>query len=48
MTKSRIGGGTTRPRYTAIFLIGAVIGSFLRLGVWLLPEGLVDVIKRQL
>jgi hypothetical protein len=45
MTGDRIGGEESSPEYAALFVAGALVGTALRAGMWLLPEGLVDRVK---
>lgn len=40
-----IGGGRSTPKYAFWFAIGAVFGTTLRVGMWLLPARLVEFVK---
>jgi len=46
--EDRIGGGESSPKYAALFVTGAVVGTAVRTAMWLLPDGLVDRVKRLL
>lgn len=48
MADSGIGGGVTRKKYTAIFLLGVFIGTVIRFGMWALPSRIVDAVVDRL
>lgn len=48
MTANRIGGGVSKPSYAARFIAGALVGTGLRIGVWLVPDPAVAAVKRRL
>lgn len=44
MAHSRIGGGVTSRKFTAIFVLGTLIGTTIRIGMWVLPSDMVDAV----
>lgn len=44
----RIGGDESEPRFVLIFAVGVVIGTIIRVGMWVLPTGFVDRVTSQL
>lgn len=45
MSDDRIGGGESAPRYAALFVAGAAVGTVVRTAMWLLPDGFVGRVK---
>jgi hypothetical protein len=45
MSDDRIGGGESSPRYAALFVAGATVGTVIRTAMWLLPDGFVGRVK---
>jgi len=40
-----IGGDTSSIRFASLFLVGVVVGTAVRTGMWLLPDGVVEAVK---
>ena len=45
MSDDRIGGGQSSPKYAALFVAGAAVGTVVRTAMWLLPNGVVGRVK---
>jgi hypothetical protein len=40
--------GVFTPRYVALFALGVAVGAVIRLGLWVLPGGLIDRLVERL
>lgn len=45
MTANRVGGTESDPRYAAIFVVGVLLGSMIRLVAYLFPERIVATLE---
>lgn len=41
-SEHRIGGDDSKLRYALLFAFGAMVGTGIRFGMWVLPDSLVD------
>lgn len=48
MSDFRIGGDVTSKKFAKIFAFGVMIGTLIRLGMWILPSKLVDAVIERL
>jgi hypothetical protein len=45
MTANLIGGDQSNPKYAVLFAGGVLVGSGIRVGMWLVPDTIVEAAK---
>jgi flagellar motor switch protein FliM len=48
MTENRIGGGESRTAFLVVFVLGVLIGSFVRVAAFVMPQSTVEYLMRKL